>query len=67
MKKATLMVAWLKCIHTNACSTGNKQEELEATTQLENYDLIAIAEMWWDESQNWSMMTKGYKFNGRDR
>ena len=36
----------LKCIYTNACSMGNKQEELEAIVQQTNYDLIAINETW---------------------
>ncbi|GAB0206371.1 mitochondrial enolase superfamily member 1 [Grus japonensis] len=35
-------VAQLKCIYTNACSMGNKQEELEAIVQQENYDIVAI-------------------------
>lgn len=29
----------MKCIYTNAHSMGNKQEELESTVQLENYDI----------------------------
>ena len=44
----------MKYLYTNACSMGNKQEELEATVQLENYDLIAIMEMSWDESHKWN-------------
>jgi len=36
----------LKCIYTNACSMGNKQEELEAIVQQANYDLTAINETW---------------------
>ena len=39
-------VAQLKCIYSNACSMGNKQEELEAIVQLENYDTVAITETW---------------------
>ena len=34
-----LLIAQLKCLHTNACSMGNKQEELEHVAQLENCDL----------------------------
>lgn len=30
----------------------NKEEELKATVQLESYDLIAVAETWWDELHN---------------
>ena len=38
--------------YTNACSMGNKQEELEAIVQQENYDVVAIVEAWWDDSHN---------------
>jgi len=41
-------VAWptaqMKCLYTNACSMGNKQEKLEGTVLLEIYDLIALPE-----------------------
>ncbi|GAB0209703.1 hypothetical protein GRJ2_003436000 [Grus japonensis] len=59
-------VAQLKCIYTNACSMGNKQEELEAIVQLENYDIVAITETW-DDSQNWAAKMDGYKLFRRDR
>ena len=29
-KKVTQLIAQLKCLYTNACSAGNKQEEKEA-------------------------------------
>ena len=32
------LVAYLKCIYSTVFSTGNKQEELEAIVQQENYD-----------------------------
>ena len=35
-KKVAGSIAQLKCICTNACSMGNKQEELEAIVQQEN-------------------------------
>ena len=35
-----------------ARTMGNKQEELETIVQLENYDIVAITEIWWDDSQN---------------
>ncbi|GAB0203829.1 hypothetical protein GRJ2_002848500 [Grus japonensis] len=54
-------VAQVKCIYTNACSMGNKQEELEAVAQQENYDIVAIMETWWDDSHNWSAAMDGYK------
>ncbi|GAB0209890.1 hypothetical protein GRJ2_003454700 [Grus japonensis] len=60
-------IAQLKCIYTNARSTGNKQEELEAIVQLENYDIVAITETWWDDSHNWSAAMDGYKLFRRDR
>ncbi|GAB0197903.1 mitochondrial enolase superfamily member 1 [Grus japonensis] len=37
-------VAQLKCIYTNAHSMGNKQEDLEAIVQQENYDTVTITE-----------------------
>jgi len=40
--------AQLKCPYANACSIGNKQEELEVWACLQGYDLISITEMWWD-------------------
>ena len=44
--------AQLKCVYTNACNMGNKQEELEATLQHDSYDLVTITEMWWDDSHD---------------
>ncbi|NWW49867.1 TENS3 protein, partial [Pedionomus torquatus] len=46
-------VAWLKCFYINTYSMGNKQEELEDIVQPENYDVAAITETWWNESQDW--------------
>ena len=46
---------------------GNKQEELEAIVQQENYDIVAIMETWWDDSHNWSAAMDGYKLFRRDR
>ena len=43
--KAMRPIAKLKCLYTNACSMGNKQEELETVAQLGKYDLIVITEM----------------------
>jgi len=36
--------AHLKCIYTNACSMGNKEEELEAIMWQANYNLGTITE-----------------------
>jgi len=44
--------AQLKCFCTNACGVGNKQEELETTVYLENYDLIAIMDTRWGDLHN---------------
>ncbi|PKU26999.1 mitochondrial fission process protein 1 [Limosa lapponica baueri] len=46
---------------------GNKQEELEAIVQQESYDVVAITEMWWDDSHDWSAALDGYKLFRRDR
>ena len=35
--------------------------------QLENYDIVAITETWWDDSHNWSAAMDGYKLFRRDR
>ncbi|GAB0209080.1 hypothetical protein GRJ2_003373700 [Grus japonensis] len=59
--------AQLKCIYTNACSMGNKQEELEAIVRQGSYDLVAITETWWDDSCDWSAAMDGYKLFRRDR
>lgn len=41
-KKVMQPIARLRCLCTNARSMGDRQEELEAMVQLENYDLIAV-------------------------
>lgn len=66
-EKVTQSIAQLKCSCTNARSTGNKQEELEAILQLESYSLIAVTETWWDEMHNWSIAIDGHKLFRRDR
>ena len=37
-------VAQVECVCTNARSTGDREEELEAIVQLEKYDTVAITE-----------------------
>ena len=44
-----------------------EQECLETTVELENYDLIDIAGMWWDELYHWNIMLEIYKLFRRDR
>ena len=58
--------AQAKCLCTDTCSMGNKQEEWETAVHLENYDLAAITEIWWDDSHNWNTTTEGYKLFRRD-
>jgi len=53
------LTAQLKCIYTNAYRMGNKQEELEAIVQQGSYDLVAITEIWWDDSHDWSAAMDG--------
>ena len=60
-------IAQPKCIYINECSTGNKQEELEAIVQRDSYDLVTIAETWWDVCHDWSAAMDGYKLFRRDR
>ncbi|GAB0209357.1 maestro heat-like repeat-containing protein family member 7 [Grus japonensis] len=67
LKKVTESVAQLKCIYTNAHSIGNKQEELEAIVQQENYDIVAITETRWDDLHNWAAAMDDYKLFRRDR
>ena len=60
--------AQVKCIYTNACSIGNKQEDLEDIVLWQAvYDLVAITETWWDCSNDWSAAVGGYKLFRRDR
>jgi len=63
----TWPTAQMKCLYMNTRSTGNKREELEATVLLQNYDLIALTETWWDESHDWRVAINGYRLFRRDR
>mgnify|MGYP001857034795 CR=1 FL=1 len=58
-RKAARQKSQLKCLYTNACSMGNKQK-LDTMMHLENYDLVAITETWWDDSHNWDATIEGY-------
>ncbi|PKU38019.1 mitochondrial fission process protein 1 [Limosa lapponica baueri] len=60
-------IAQLKCTYTNGCSMGNKQEELEATAQQENYDVVTIMETWWDDLHDSSAALDGHKLFRRNR
>lgn len=50
-----------------ACSTGNKQEELEDSAQVKNCELIAITGTQWDELYDWSAVIDGYEVFRSDR
>jgi len=63
----TWLTTQLKCLYTNACSTGNKQKKLEVTMLLESKDLVALTETWWDESHDWSAAIDDYCLFRRDR
>lgn len=50
----------MKCIYTDAHDMGNKQEKLEANSQQENYDIVAITETWGDDLHNPSAARDDY-------
>ncbi|KAF4796247.1 hypothetical protein TURU_086012 [Turdus rufiventris] len=60
-------VAQMMCMYTNARSTANKQEELEAMVQQQSYNVVAIMDKGWDDSHTWSTALDGYKLFRRDR
>jgi len=66
-RKVAASIAQLKCIYNNARSTGNRQEELEAIMQQENYNVVAIKETWWDDSHYWSAAMNIYQPFSRDK
>lgn len=47
--------------------TSFKQEGARSHCASSGYDIIAMAESWWDESHNWSAALNGYKLLKRDR
>lgn len=57
----------LTCLYTNACSSENKWEELEAWLYLQGYNLIMITKMQQDGSHSWSTTKDRYRFFGEDR
>jgi len=61
------LTAQLKYLYTNARSTGNKQEELEAIIQQDSYDLVTITETWWDNSHDWHAVMDGYTLFRKER
>jgi len=57
----------MKCLYTNACSMGNKHEEIEICVRSQGHDLIAITETWWDSSHDWNAVMDGYTLFRKDR
>lgn len=51
-KKVTRPDEQLKCLYTNKCSLGNRQEELEAIVLVKIHSIVAISETWWDDSND---------------
>lgn len=51
----------MKCLFTNACSTGRNQEKLELCVQLRGYSLTRMKEMGGDSLQDWSAAMDGYR------
>ncbi|GAB0209149.1 rapamycin-insensitive companion of mTOR-like [Grus japonensis] len=65
--KPPCSITSLKCLYTNARSTGNKQEELEICVQSQSHELVAITETWWDSSHDWNAVMDGYVLFRKDR
>lgn len=60
--------AWPRCLYNKAHRMGDKPKEgLDATTLLENYDLVAITETWWDKLCDWSVTINGYELFRRQK
>ncbi|GAB0184038.1 hypothetical protein GRJ2_000869100 [Grus japonensis] len=65
--KPACLITSLKCTYTNACSMGNKQEEIDIYVWLQGHDLIAVTETWWDSSHDWNAVMDGYTLFRKDR
>lgn len=61
------LAAQLKTIYANAHIMDNTQEELEAVVQKEICDTVAITEIWWDDSHDYSATMDSHKLIRRDR
>lgn len=66
-KEVTRPAAQMKYLYNNACSLGNKQEDLPAPVLLENHDIVVITETWWDDSHSWNVAIYDYKLFRSDR
>ncbi|KAJ7424255.1 hypothetical protein BTVI_07247 [Pitangus sulphuratus] len=60
MQRHHWLNAQLRCMYTNTCSTGNKQEELEAIVLQESCAVVAITETSWDDPHDWSAAIDSY-------
>lgn len=65
--RSVCSVQSLKCLYTNVCSMGNKQEELETCVRAGDYDLVAVTETWWDSIHDWNVVMDGYVLFRKDR
>lgn len=66
-RKVVCQIGQQKCLYTKASSIRNKKEKLEIIMYLENYDLVAIMETWWNYSQNQNTTVEGYQLFRRER
>lgn len=64
-REPSCFVTCLKCLYTNACCMGNKQE-LEICVRSQGYNLIAIAETWWDSSRDRNTAMDGHGLSKKD-
>lgn len=62
-KEVTRPTRKVKCLYTNTCSLGNKQEELML---LENHDTI-VTKTWWHDFHDWSVAINGYRRPRQER
>ena len=53
-------------MYANICNLGCRQEEMEMHKLSQECHMVGIAEMWWDQSHDWSSLIAGCKFFGRD-
>jgi len=57
----------LKCLYTSACSTRNKQDELEALVSSQSYGIVGFSDTRWNESHSWSAGMESYRLFRKDR
>lgn len=57
----------LKYLYTNAHTIGDKQGELEILVCEGKYEIVPIAETWWDTTHDWNTQLEVYKLLKRNR